>query len=84
MNYKNEYIVFQWDIPKIFENVNISIDMYLIFYCCDVDVLLFFIVEFDGDIVLCRVCGDKVSGFYYGVYVCEGCKVGGLVDLSSF
>lgn len=22
----------------------------------------------------CWVCGDKVLGFYYGVYVCEGCK----------
>ncbi len=31
--------------------------------------------EFDGDTVLCRVCGDKASGFHYGVHACEGCKV---------
>lgn len=25
--------------------------------------------------VECKVCGDKASGFHYGVHACEGCKV---------
>ncbi|CAH4029627.1 unnamed protein product [Pieris brassicae] len=32
-------------------------------------------IEFDGTTVLCRVCGDKASGFHYGVHSCEGLEV---------
>ncbi|XP_053570206.1 nuclear receptor subfamily 1 group D member 2 isoform X2 [Bombina bombina] len=30
--------------------------------------------EFNGMILLCKVCGDVASGFHYGVHACEGCK----------
>lgn len=44
----------------------------LVFYIFDFSVL---ILEFNGMVLLCKVCGDVASGFHYGVHACEGCKV---------
>lgn len=33
------------------------------------------IVVISGFVVIeCVVCNDKVIGYYYGVFICEGCK----------
>jgi hypothetical protein len=26
------------------------------------------------EVLLCKVCSDKASGFHYGIFSCEGCK----------
>lgn len=33
--------------------------------------------SYDEDLdEMCPVCGDKVSGYHYGLLTCESCKVG--------
>lgn len=34
--------------------------------------------------IACRVCGDKASGYHYGVTSCEGCKVSSHILLIAF
>lgn len=34
------------------------------------------------DFIACRVCGDRASGYHYGVTSCEGCKVSGFLLFS--
>lgn len=34
--------------------------------------------------IACRVCGDKASGYHYGVTSCEGCKVSRHIQLMIF
>lgn len=38
--------------------------------------------SYDEDLdEMCPVCGDKVSGYHYGLLTCESCKVSGPVAL---
>ena len=36
--------------------------------------------SYDEDLdEMCPVCGDKVSGYHYGLLTCESCKVGSML-----
>lgn len=38
--------------------------------------------SYDEDLdEMCPVCGDKVSGYHYGLLTCESCKVSGPLAL---
>lgn len=40
--------------------------------------------SYDEDLdEMCPVCGDKVSGYHYGLLTCESCKVGAPPDGDS-
>lgn len=41
-------------------------------------------VDDNGDIKLCVVCGERASGFYFGALVCLPCKVSKKTVLSSY
>lgn len=40
--------------------------------------------EFSTTTLLCQVCSDKASGFHYGVFACEGCKVSAIAYVCAF
>lgn len=40
--------------------------------------------SYDEDLEeLCPVCGDKVSGYHYGLLTCESCKVCSCLPLTT-
>lgn len=69
------YVELIWRIlllVQVLKAGKILLHLALVFYILDCSVL---ILEFNGMVLLCKVCGDVASGFHYGVHACEGCKV---------
>lgn len=54
-------------------NTDICTDIFFIFLAPQFKMMDY---SYDEDLdEMCPVCGDKVSGYHYGLLTCESCKV---------